>query len=301
MTETVTLGLEWFLNPDHIPFFVADERGYYADEGLELDVWEPEEHYDTLDTLADGGLDYAITEPIHLVEDRADGVPVRGVACFLDTPGGIQYPVGRGWGSPADLPEGVRLNYPGAPGEGGRRMVAYMAREAGGDLTADDIEPVDRGFHHTDAIIEGDADAAFLAFHNFEVVESRHRGHETALWTLDDYGVPDFSRLTLVASEEKVESRPEEVEGFLRATRRGVEDTVGSPDEATRLFYDRNPEVRDENPALMDKIAEATAERFTADLSQDAGMYADLAAFCEELCLVDDAASADETVTDRFV
>ena len=301
MPERITLGLEWFLNPDHVPFFVADERGYYADEGLELDVWEPEEHYDTLDALADGELDYAITEPIHLVEDRAEGTPVRGVASFLDTPGGIQYPVERDWSSPADLEEGVRLNYPGAPGVGGRRMVAYMVREAGGNLSAGDIEPVDRGFHHTDAIIEGDADVAFLAFHNFEVVESRHRGHETALWELNDYGVPDFSRLTLVASDDKIDGRPDEVEGFVRATRRGVEDAVNAPDEATDLFFDRHPEVRDEDPELMEKIAEATVERFTPDMSQDARMYADLAEFCEELDLIDEAASVDETVTDEFV
>lgn len=301
MTEKVTLGLEWFLNPDHIPFFVADERGYYEDEGLELGVWEPEQHYDTLEALADGELDYAITEPIHLVEDRAEGVPVRGVASFLDTPGGIQYPVERDWSSPADLGEGVRLNYPGAPGMGGRRMVAYMVQQAGGDLTAQDIEPVDRGFHHTDAIVEGDADIAFLAFHNFEVVESRHRGYETALWELDDHGVPDFSRLTLVASEEKIEQAPEEVEGFVRATRRGIEDAVETPEEATDLFYDRHPEVRDEDPELMDKIASATVERFTPEVSQDSGMYADLADFCEELDLIEESASVDETVTDGFV
>jgi hypothetical protein len=59
--------------------------------------------------------------------------------------------------------------------------------------------------------------------------------------------------------------------------------------------------VRDENPELMDKIAEATVERFTPDLSQDSGMYADLAEFCEELGLIDEAATVEDTVTDGFV
>ena len=128
----ITLGLEWFLNPDHVPFVVADERGYYEESGLELDIWEPPEHYDTLEMLAEGELDFAITEPIHLVPERSEGVPVTGIAKFLHTAGGIQYPVDRGWESPADLEPGVRLNYPGAPGPGGRKMVASMAREGRG-------------------------------------------------------------------------------------------------------------------------------------------------------------------------
>jgi putative hydroxymethylpyrimidine transport system substrate-binding protein len=300
MADTVTLGLEWFLNPDHVPFFVADERGYYADEGIELEVWEPEKHYDTLEELDDGSLDYAITEPIHLVEDRAGGVKVKGIASFLDTPGGIQYSTEKGWDSPADLEEGVRFNYPGAPGEGGRRMVSYMVREAGGSLTAEDIEPVEYGFHHTDAILEDEADIAFLAFYNFEVVESIHRGHETALWELEDYGVPDFSRLTLVASDEKVEENEDEVEGFVRATKRGVEDTVEDPEDATEIFYSHNPEVREQDPELMDKITEATVEQFTPDLSQDTGMYADLVEFCEELELVEEGAPVEKTLSEKF-
>jgi len=298
--ETVTLGLEWFLNPDHVPFFVADERGYYADEGLEIEFWEPEEHYDTLEALADGELDFAITEPIHLVPDRAAGVPVQGIATFLHTRGGIQYPNERGWESPADMPTDVRLNYPGAPGEGGRKMVAYMARQASGELTAEDIEPVDRGFYHTDALLDGAADAAFLAFHNFEIVESRHRGFDAGLWELSDYGVPDFNRLVLTAADERIEAAPEQVQRFVRATRRGVADTVEEGREAAKLLFDRHPEVRGDDPELMEKITEATLTRFTPDLTQDEGMYEDLIEFCTELELVDEPVGVDDVITDRF-
>jgi ABC-type nitrate/sulfonate/bicarbonate transport system substrate-binding protein len=299
MTE-ITLGLEWFLNPDHVPFVVADERGYYEEAGLELDVWEPPEHYDTLEMLAEGELDFAITEPIHLVPERSEGVPVTGIAKFLHTQGGIQYPAERGWESPADLEPGVRLNYPGAPGPGGRKMVAYMAREAGGDLTAEDITPVDRGFYHTDALIEDDADIAFLAFHNFEIVESRHRGFEADLWELADYGVPDFNQLILTAADRKVETDPDQIRRFVDATRRGVEATVEDSERAVGTFFERFPEVRAEHPALMDAIAESTVERFTPDLSQDTEMYRDLVSFCDELSLSEGPVAVGEFTDERF-
>jgi len=294
--DEITLGLEWFLNPDHIPFVVADERGYYAEEDLNVELWEPPEHYDTLEMLADGELDYAITEPIHLVPERSEGVPVTGIATFLHTRGGIQYPADRGWESPADLEPGVRLNYPGAPGPGGRKMVAHMVQHAGGDLEADDIEPVDRGFYHTDALIENDADVAFLAFYNFEIVESRHRGFEAALWELSDYGVPDFNQLVLTAADRTVETDPEQVQRFVDATRRGVEDTVEDGAAAVDLFFDRHPELREDDPELMDNIAEATLEFFTPDLSQDTAMYRDLVGFCDELDLSPRARSTSQTL-----
>ncbi|PSQ52681.1 ABC transporter substrate-binding protein [Halobacteriales archaeon SW_8_65_20] len=299
--ETVTLGLEWFLNPDHIPFYLADERGYYADEGLELAVWEPPEHYETLEMLADDELDFAITEPIHLIPERAEGVPVKGIAEFLDTPGGIQYPTGRGWETPADLPEDVRLNYPGAPEPEGRRVVAEMIRNAGGDHAADDIEPVDRGFYHTDALVEDDADIAFLAFHNFEVVESRHRDFETALWELDDYGLPDFSRLILTASDETLDTAPDRVEGFLRATRRGVEATLRNPEMAIETFFELNPEVRADDPELLDSIAADTVGRFTAEFAQATEMYDDLADFAVEIGLADESVPVSAVADERFV
>jgi putative hydroxymethylpyrimidine transport system substrate-binding protein len=298
--EQITLGLEWFLNPDHVPFVVADERGYYEEEGLELELWEPPEHYDTLEMLAEGELDYAITEPIHLVPERSEGIPVKGIAKFLHTRGGIQYPVERGWDSPADLEPGVRLNYPGAPGPGGRKMVAYMARQAGGDLTADDIEPVDRGFYHTDALVEEDADVAFLAFYNFEIVESRLRGFDADLWELADYGVPDFNQLILTAADDRIESDPEQVQRFVDATRRGVEDTVADGERAAELFFERYPEVRADDPELLDEIAAETVDFFTSDLSQDTEMYRDLVEFCDDLDLSAGSVTAEAVTADQF-
>jgi ABC-type nitrate/sulfonate/bicarbonate transport system substrate-binding protein len=299
--DTITLGLEWFLNPDHIPFFVAEERGYYDDAGVELDVWEPDEHYDTLEMLEDGELDVAITEPIHLVEERAAGTAVSGIAEVLRTQGGIMYPTNRGWETPADLPEGVRLNYPGAPSEEGRRMVADMVQTAGGSLTAGDIEPVDRGFYHTDAIADGDADIAFLAFYNFEIVEATHRGIDASLWELADYGVPDFNRLVLAAADDRLDSGSDAIERFLSATHRGLVDTVEDGETAAELFFERHPGVRDEDPELMAAIAEDTLDRFVTDMRQDRGMYRALGEWCVDLGVVDEAPPVESLVAESLL
>lgn len=299
--NTIKLGLEWFLNPDHIPFYVAEKRGYYEQRGIELEVWEPKEHYDTLKLLEKGELDYAITEPIHLVPERSKGIKVKGIAKFLHTRGGIQYPKDSEWNTPRDLEPGIRLNYPGAPGPGGRKMVAYMNRQDGGTLDKDDIEPVDRGFYHTDALIEGDADIAFLAFYNFEIIESKHRGFETDLWELHNYNVPDFNQLILTASDEKIKNQPSQIKAFCQATKKGINDTVEEPETAKEIFYDYHPEIRKEDPELMDKITNSTIEFFTPNMSQDIEMYQKLINFCDELDLSENKTSIEKITDNQFM
>ena len=89
--EKLTIGLEWFLNPDHMPLIIGMKKGWFKAEGLEITMVEPEEHFDAIDEMREGKMDIAITEPLHLVEDRAAGEDVIGFARFLHTNGGVMY------------------------------------------------------------------------------------------------------------------------------------------------------------------------------------------------------------------
>lgn len=153
---------------------------------------------------------------------------------------------------------------------------------------------------YTDALIDGDADIAFLAFHNFEIVESRHRGFEADLCELADYGVPDFNQLILTASDAKIENDPDQVQRFIDATRRGIADTVEDGEAALDLFFERHPQLREDDPELMDRTADATLNCFRADLSQDLEMYRDLVEFCAELDLSDRRVDVEEFTDERF-
>ncbi|MBK7758898.1 MAG: ABC transporter substrate-binding protein [Deltaproteobacteria bacterium] len=71
------LALEWFQNPDHVPFFLAQREGWLKDAGLELELIEPREHTSTRPgPLWRAATWTAITEPIHLVQ-IASGHPHR--------------------------------------------------------------------------------------------------------------------------------------------------------------------------------------------------------------------------------
>lgn len=111
------IGLEWFLNPDHTPFLVAEELGWLRELGLEIKLIEPDSHMDPIEDINEGRLDIAITEPLHVIADRAEGHKVMGFARFLRTSGGVMYLKGKGITRPRDMSRaGLRIQYPGAPG-----------------------------------------------------------------------------------------------------------------------------------------------------------------------------------------
>lgn len=118
--ETLRLGLEWFLNPDHLPFLVARAKGWLDDAGLALELVEPQQHLDAADAIQKGELDLAITEPLHLVEDRAQGRAVQGFARFLHTNGGVMTLASSGIERPRDM-VGKRIQYPAPRDRAGPR------------------------------------------------------------------------------------------------------------------------------------------------------------------------------------
>ena len=66
------------LNPDHLPLILGIEKGWFKEEALEIEMIEPE-HFDALEEIENNSMDIAITEPIHLVEDKATNQNVVGL------------------------------------------------------------------------------------------------------------------------------------------------------------------------------------------------------------------------------
>ncbi|MEL6186970.1 MAG: ABC transporter substrate-binding protein [Myxococcota bacterium] len=290
------LGLEWFLNPDHLPFLVALDRGWFAEKNLDLELVAPDAHLDAFEAIEKGELDVAITEPIHLVEDCAKGRSARGFARFLHTNGGVMYLESSGITRPKDM-AGKRVQYPGAPGPGGLAMVRTMIEADGG--RGDGLTPVNRGFQHTQALLDGDADVAVLAFYNFEVVEARHLGHPAQFFALKDWGVPDFCQLVLMTDPEKLEREPETFRTLLELLGRGLDFMHQRPEEAREIYF-RRTETDPADP-LMSAIYAATVPCFTFDLSMSSDYYAHLGGWMRDCGLVDRDVAPREAWTNALV
>jgi len=277
------LALEWFLNPDHVPLLVGLDKGWFAEAGLELELMEPAEHFDAFAGMRDGTVDVAITEPIHLLQDLADGEPMVGFCRFLHTNGGVMVLERSGITRPREL-DGKRIQYPGAPGPGGPAIVHTMIRADGGTPQMP-LVPVNEGFHHTDALADDKADAATLAFYNFEVVEAMHRGLSPRLFALKDWGVPDFCQLILVTLPDTLAARRDELRALVRVIRRGIDFLHQQPEAARAIYAERTG--ADLSEPLMGGIWQATVPCFVHDLGMSRDYYAQLEGWLRDTGQID--------------
>ncbi|MEM6836085.1 MAG: ABC transporter substrate-binding protein [Cyanobacteria bacterium P01_C01_bin.120] len=291
------LGLEWFLNPDHVPLLVGQEQGWFTAAGLDLELVEPAEHVDAIAELQAGKLDIAITEPVHLVEDRGQGHAVVGWARFLHTNGGVMYFTGRGIERPKDM-LGKRIQYPGAPSALGRAIAKTMVEADGGTFTEAAITSVDNGFFHTDALVEDKADLATLVFYNFEVIEARQRGYDAQFFALKDWHIPDFCQLILIATPELLQRRQADLQTFLKVLRRGIDFIHQNPEAAQAIYAQRTGAYSGD--AIGKAIYDATVPCFTNDFSMSAEYYDRLQAWMHNTGQIPQPLSASDYWTNAL-
>ena len=85
----IKLALEWFINPDHLPFIVGLDKELYKKNNIELEIIEPEGHYDGFNELANNNIQLATNEPLHLVERYHENI--CSIGNFFETNGGIIF------------------------------------------------------------------------------------------------------------------------------------------------------------------------------------------------------------------
>jgi len=261
-TTLVTLALEWFLNPDHLPFVVAKEQGFFREEGLDLSILVPTVPEESLDLVARGKADFGVGEQTNLIKARSQGQPLISISPLLaHTVVCLMYLKD----GPIKRLENLRHRRVGWPGlEIDLPILGTMLEAAG--LTHDDILPVDVGFALTDALLSGKADAVFGAFVNYEQVEAELKGASVEFVSPITYNVPDLYQLVVMTSDRMARRHPEVVHGFSRALTRGLVMTHEQPDEALRLYQKANAMA---DPDLSAKTFRATLPYFPKSLRQD--------------------------------
>jgi hypothetical protein len=84
--KKLTLMLDWFVNPNHGPIVIAQERGYFADQGLDVEIQEPADPSTPAKLVAAGKVDLAVTYQPSLTMDVAAGLPLVRASTLIATP-----------------------------------------------------------------------------------------------------------------------------------------------------------------------------------------------------------------------
>ena len=276
--EKMTVLLDWFINPDHGPLYVALERGYFRDARLDVEFNAPADPNDPPKLVAAGKADLAISyQPqLHMQADR--GLPLVRVATLVATPLSSLVVLRDGpIKSIADL-KGRTVGF----SVGGFEDAILRAMLEKHDLTLNDVKLVNVNFSLSPALISGKVDAVIGAYRNFELNQLDILKRPGRAFYVEEEGVPAYDELIVVANKKDIGKAS--VRKFVDAIERGVQYLVNHPDESWKLFIKGRKDLNDE---LNKRAWRDTLPRFALRPGAlDRNRYENFAAFLKKQGLI---------------
>lgn len=253
--EKLTLVLDWYINPDHAPIMVAQQTGAFAAEGLEVNIIPPSDPALPPRLVAAKQADLAITyQPqLHFFADQ--GLPLMRVGTLINTPLNTLITLDRSIKSPGAL-KGKRIGYSVSGIE--QATLATMLSHEG--VKADQVTLINVNFQLTSALLTGKVDAVIGGYRNIEALEMKDQGKDPVVFNVEDYGVPAYDELIIVAHRDEAHS--EKIRKFLRALKKGNATLQAQPEASWQQFAHAHPEL---NTPLNHQSWMATLPLFAAD------------------------------------
>jgi ABC-type nitrate/sulfonate/bicarbonate transport system substrate-binding protein len=242
----------------NLPFvgvYVAQEKGFFADEGLKVNIEHSPGGGEHLQLAATGKVDVTTQDAAVLLKRRADpGLPLVSIA-LIGQRGQQAYAAlaDSGMQTPKDW-EGHLVGYKGTPPPD---LMALM-NLAG--VNEDLVELVNVGFDPR-LLAEGKVDV-YPVFKSNEPYLLRQWGYDLVLWEALDYGVPTLG-LAYVTSDQVLNEKPEMLADFLRAALKGIQYAQENPDEAVQIVLKyAGPETDAQHMRFMldTELADAVSE-----------------------------------------
>ena len=241
-TTKVTLALDWYPNANHAGIYVAQDRGYFTEAGLEVEIVVPSDPTTVLQTVGAGRDTFGISYHSEVLFAREQEVPVVSIAALVQHPlNSLMVLADSGIETPADL-AGKTVAVSGLPADDA--FLKTILEKAG--LSLDDVEVVNVGYDLMPAVLSGRADAVIGVYWTHETILAEREGYEVRYLRIEEWGVPDYYELVLVTGESIANDDPETVRGLLGALQRGYAGAIADPEAALDLLIAESPDlVRD--------------------------------------------------------
>ena len=295
----VKIGVGFIPNVQFAAIYVAIDKGFYAEEGLDVSLEYGFEN-DYLKLVGVNELQFMVGSGDQVILGRAQGLPVRYVMNWY-----ARYPVvlfakaDAGIRQPADM-AGKRI---GLPGLFGANYVAYRALLEAGGLTEADVQTESIGFTQAAAVSAGTVDAAVDYAVSGPVI-LRAEGEDIVTIGMDDYFAMPANGL--VTNELTLTNEPDLVRKVVAATRRGIDYALANPDEAFAIALKVVPEAGGENEAINRAVFDATLDFWDTPEGKrpgatDTADWETAASLMQRIGLVDEAVPVDELFTNDFL
>ncbi|MBH90888.1 MAG: hydroxymethylpyrimidine ABC transporter substrate-binding protein [Candidatus Marinimicrobia bacterium] len=251
----IKLALEWFINPDHLPFIVGLDRGLYKKNNIELEIIEPEGHYDGFKELAVNNIQLATNEPLHLIEKYQKNI--CSIGNFFETNGGIIFTM-KGYENLINGNE-VKITSPVSNPVTDKIANDIIQRHLKKiNKINNKIKIIANDFYHIKHLKAG-FDAAWLCFENFEGVESKLEGLKVKKMYLENVQIPNFCALDIFASKSFAKNNENLINEFKFMTEESIKILSSDLDYSKNSYY---AYTKTKPSILMDNIIKDTIHRF---------------------------------------
>jgi NitT/TauT family transport system substrate-binding protein len=224
----IKLPMGYIPNVQYAPFYVAVDKGYFTDEGIELE-FDYSFETDGVALVGANKLQFSLVSGEQVLLARAQGLPVVYIlSWFQKYPVSVVSHVDENIVTPADL-AGKRIGLPGLFGANyvGLRALLYATGLKESDVTLDSI-----GFNQVEALATRQ-EQAIVGYTANEPIVLRAKGY-----AVNEIRVSDYVQLAsngILTNETVLKENPDLVRGFNRAFLRGLKDTIENPDEAYEI------------------------------------------------------------------
>ena len=194
------VALDWYINPDQAPILVAKAKGYFKAVGLKVTLLTPTNINEPLQLLAMQKVDVATTYAPRLVMDASKGMPLVRIGTEVGQPlDCLTALTSSDIQSPADL-KGKTIGY--SSGAFGNAMLKLMLAKA--HLTLKDVHLVNIKMNLIQALLSHKVDATAGMMRFVEPVEIQQMGYRVHLFYPENYGMPNYEELILIANKHTV-------------------------------------------------------------------------------------------------
>jgi len=295
--QKITVLLDWFPNTNHSGLYAAQDQGYYAEEGLDVNIIQPSEGGNP-QLIAAGKGDFAISYQEEATIARSQDIPVVAVAAVIQhNTSGFASLINKNIKTPQDF-EGKTYGGWGSPAE--TAVLKTLMAKYGADFNQ--IKMVNVGSADFFASMEKGIDFSWI-FYGWTGIEAKTKGLDLNFISLKDEDVVlDYYTPVIIASENQIAKNPELVKKFMQATSRGYEYAIKNPDKTASILLKSVPELN-KNLVVASQIY--LAEEYQADAPRWGEMKAEVwknyADFMFDNKLIDKNIRVDQAFTNDFL
>lgn len=257
--KKVTVVLDWTPNTNHTGLYVAKEKGYFAEEGLDVEIIMPgEAGADPI--VASGKADFGVSAQEAVTLARAEGIPLVSIAAVIQhNTSGFASPVENNIESPKDF-EGKKYGGWGSPIE--ESVISTLMEQE--KANSNKVSIINIGSADFFTAIKRDIDFAWI-YYGWTGIEAELRGNDLNMIYLTDYSEKlDFYTPVLTTNEKMINENPEIVRSFMKGATKGYEFSINNHQQAAEILIQAVPDLDGE---LVRKSQEWLSDKYQDDAS----------------------------------